>query len=198
MINLLPADYRLSLRHGRLNVRLGRWLAISLAITIGLILILASGWLYIDQQIKGLNRSIATTKEQLKSQNLEEVQKQADEISKNVRVINQVLRREIRFSDLLQEIGKVMPSGTVLNTLTLSEKVNGALDLNASAKNYADAAQIAVNLSDPKNNLFAKVDIINVNCTSAAKIYPCSASLRALFDKKTPERFLNVASGDKQ
>jgi Tfp pilus assembly protein PilN len=198
MINLLPHDYKLGLHYGRLNIRLGQWLGISLIIVAGLVLILGLGWLYMDQQIKSLNRSIATTQEQLKTQKLEEVRKQADEISQNIRVINQVLGREIRFSSLIQEIGKVMPTGTVLNSLTLSEKVNGAVDLNASTKNSTAAAQIAINLSDPKNNLFTKVDIVNVNCSSVEKTYPCTASLRALFDKKTFERFLNVAAGEAQ
>jgi Tfp pilus assembly protein PilN len=163
-----------------------------------LALIAAAGWLYIDQQIKGLNRSIAVTEQQLKNQKLEQVRKQADEISQNIRVINQVLEREIRFSSLIQEIGKVMPAGTVLNSLTLSEKVGGAVDLNASTKDSSAAAQIGINLTDPKNNLFAKVDIVSVNCATVEKTYPCTAVLRAVFDKKTPERFLNVATGEEQ
>jgi Tfp pilus assembly protein PilN len=198
MINLLPADYRLKLRYGRLNARLTQWLVISLAVIGGLMLILGAGRLYLAQQTRSLNQSITTTQNQLKEQNLEQVQKQAEEISQNIRVIEQVLKREIRFSDLIQEIGQVMPRGAVLNSLTLSEKVSGALDLNANAKNYESAAQIAVNLSDPKNNLFTKVDIINISCSSANRAYPCTGAFRALFDAKTSQRFLNVATGESQ
>ncbi|MBI2007848.1 hypothetical protein HYU82_00320 [Candidatus Saccharibacteria bacterium] len=196
MINLLPNDYKLGLRYGRLNIRLSQWLGISALMIAGLVLILGVGWLYMGQQIKDLNRSIATTEGQLKTQNLEGVREQADEISQNIKVINKVLGREIRFSSLIQDIGKVMPPGAVLTTLTLSEKVTGAVDLNASVTNSDTAAQIAVNLSDPKNNIFAKVDIVNVICSSEPVTYPCTATLRALFDKQTPERFLNVAVGD--
>ncbi|HSX17848.1 MAG TPA: hypothetical protein VLE51_00625 [Candidatus Saccharimonadales bacterium] len=197
MINLLPTDYRLKLHYGRLNARLIHWLEIGAALTAGLILVLAVGWLYINQQVKDLNQSIATTQAELQSQNLKQVQKQADEISQNVRIINQVLGREIRFSDLIQEIGKVMPPGAILGSLTLT-KVNGALDLTANAKDYASAAQIAVNLSDPKNNIFEKVDIININCSATGGAYPCGVNLKALFGKNTPARFLNVATGSKQ
>ncbi|HLG90811.1 MAG TPA: hypothetical protein VI336_01465 [Candidatus Saccharimonadales bacterium] len=196
MINLLPNDYKLGLRYGRLNIRLSQWLGISTVIIAGLVLVLGVGWLYMGQQIKDLNRSIATTEGQLKTQDLEEVREQADEISQNIKVINKVLGREIRFSSLIQDIGKVMPPGAVLTTLTLSEKVTGAVDLNAGVTNSDTAAQIAVNLSDPKNNIFAKVDIVNVICSSEPVVYPCTATLRALFDKQTPERFLNVAVGD--
>ena len=198
MINLLPDEYKLHLRFGRLNVRLGRWLIFSASIIAGLLLILGVGWLYMDQQIKDLNRSIASTREQLKTQNLEQVKDQADEISQNIKVINQVLSREIRFSSLLQEIGQAMPPGAVLSSLTLSDKVSNAIDLNANTKNSSAAAQIAVNLSDPKNKLFTKVDIVNVNCSSIDKTYPCTATFRALFDKETFKRFLNAASGETQ
>ena len=193
MINLLPPEYSSAIHFGRLNARL-RWrLSASMVATAGLILVMSIGWVYINQQSKDLGRSISTIKRQLDAQNLTSVQKQADEITQNVRLINQVLGREIRFSDLIQDIGKVMPSGTVLSSLTLS-KVNGALDLSANARDYNSAAQIAVNLSDPKNNIFEKVDIVNVNCSTIGA-YPCSASFKALFSKNVPTRFLNVVKG---
>ncbi|MBI4033630.1 hypothetical protein HY379_01390 [Candidatus Saccharibacteria bacterium] len=193
MINLLPQDFKLGLRYGRLNIRLGQWLGVSVIIIAGLVLILSLGWLYMSRQVKDLNRSNAATEQQLKDQKLDEVRAQADEISQNIRVINQILGREIRFSSLIQDIGKVMPPGTVLSSLTLSDKVIGAVDLNANTRNSTAAAQIAVNLSDSKNNIFAKVDIVTVSCSSEDKAYPCTAAFRALFDKKTPERFINAA-----
>jgi Tfp pilus assembly protein PilN len=198
MINLLPHDYKLHLRYGRLNVQLVRWLLVGLAMIAVLALILGIGWLYMNKQITDLNDSITDTQQQLDSQNLEQVRKKADEISQNITVINKVLHREIRFSSLIDEIGKVMPPGTILNSLALSDKVTGSVDLNVDAKNSTAAAQMAFNLSDPKNKLFAKADIISVNCSSEEKDYPCTIGLRALFDPKTSERFINAPSGDSQ
>lgn len=194
MINLLPPEYRQSQRFSRTNTRLTRWLLVGVVLVAGLALIVTSSWLYTDRQIKQIDSSIEKTQGLLKTQNLEKVQKQADEISRNVRIINQVLSREIRFSALIQEIGKVMPPGTVLSSLTLT-RVNGALDLTANAKNYSTATRIAVNLSDPGNKLFDKVDIVNINCADAEGPYDCSASLRVLFGEEASSRFLNV-SGD--
>ncbi|OGL40029.1 hypothetical protein A3J32_03615 [Candidatus Saccharibacteria bacterium RIFCSPLOWO2_02_FULL_46_7] len=88
-----------------------------------------------------------------------------------------------------------MPSGTILNSLTLS-KVDGAIDLSAGAKDYASAAQIAVNLSDPKNNIFEKVDIININCTTTTDSpYACTGTFKALFNKDAKKQFINAATG---
>lgn len=194
MINLLPGDYKLRGHYNRLNTRLIRWLLASLAIIIGLALILGAGWLYLDHQTSNLNHSITTTQQQLADQDLDQVRKKAKEISQNVGIINKVLHREIRFSSLLDEVSRVMPTGTILNSLVLSDKVSGAIDLNVSAKDSSAATQVAVNLGDPKNNLFAKADIISVNCSSQSIDYPCSINLRALFDNKTAERFINAAT----
>lgn len=191
MINLLPPIYRQALRSNRLNSLLRHWLIIIWLASAGLVVILAAGWLYINQQTKNLNTAIADTNSQLAAQNLDQVQKDAKNLTNNIKTINQVLGQEIRFSDLIQDIGKVMPSGSVLNSLTLS-KASGTLDLSASAKDYASAAQIAVNLSDPKNQIFNKVDIVSITCGSTSN-YPCGGTFKTLFSKTAQARYLGVA-----
>lgn len=195
MINLLPSEYRSKMHYGRLNARLQRWLVIGLLVIGIMVLVLIAGSFYINKQVNNLNKSVAATQDLLESKSLVNVRKQAEEISQNVQIINKVLGREIRFSALIQEVGKVMPPGTVLGSLSLS-KVNGAVDITANTKSYASAAQIAINLSDPKNNIFAKVDVVSISCSSDNKAYPCTATYKALFGKNTQVRFLNLASGD--
>lgn len=194
MINLLPQEYSSALRSDRSTAILYRWIVGAVAAIAGLILIVGVGWLYINQQTNNLGSNIASQNQQLQNQKLTEVQKNSDKLSSNIKIINQVLGKEIRFSDLIQAIGQVVPNGTVLSSLTLN-KVSGAIDLSAGAKDYSSAAQIAANLSDPKNNIFSKVDIINVNCLNTATEYPCSATYRALFNSSVPSRFLNVPKG---
>jgi Tfp pilus assembly protein PilN len=196
MINLLPPNYSQQIKYGRVNAVLVRWLVVTLLAIGGLLIIIFSGWLYINSQSKNLQRNIDDSKKQLQAQHLEQVQKQAAEITGDIKVINQVLSREIRFSDLMQEVGKTLPPGTVLGALTLN-KVTGALDLSANAKDYSSAAQIAVNLNDPKNGLFDKVDIININCGTDTIAYKCNATFKALFNKSAQNRFLSVPKADK-
>jgi Tfp pilus assembly protein PilN len=192
VINLLPSDYGASLRHSHLNTILSRWLVAATMACAGLVLILAVGWVYINQQNKNLTKNINSVKQQLQTEDLTGTQKKAKDITNNIRIIDQVLSREIRFSGLITQIGSVMPPGTVLSGLTLT-KIDGGLDLSASARDYTSATQIAVNLSDPKNKIFDKVDIVSINCaTTPGNSYPCSASFRALFSKSTKEQFLNV------
>jgi len=197
VINLLPPAYRQTLRSHRLNTAAKKWLVVIWLSTLGLVLVMGGGWFYMNQQSKNLKQSIASTNQQLTDQNLDQVQQDAKTLTTNIKTINQVLGREIRFSDLIQDIGKVMPSGTVLDSLMLNQ-VSGALDLSASAKDYASAAQIAVNLSDPNNQIFNKVDIVSISCSNNASAYPCSGTFKALFNKTTQSRYLGVAKEDSQ
>lgn len=195
MINLLAPASNSELRYRHYNSLLKRWLIMSTIATGGLILIVVMGWLYITSQNQTLSSSITVTKQQLQAQDLNGVQKQAKALTGNIKIINQVLSREIRFSDLIQEIGAVMPSGAILSGLTLS-KVDGAIDLSTNSKDYTSAAQIAINLGDVNNNIFQKVDIVNINCSSAStSAYPCNATFKALFGPAAKNRFLNVPSG---
>lgn len=191
MINLLPPEHVSMIRYARQNTTLRKWLLGSLAATAGLVLIMTAGWIYMDRQAKSLQKNINLTNQQLKAQNLSKVQADAKEISGDIKVINQVLSNEISFSDLIQAIGRVMPQGTVLGSLSLN-KVTGAIDLSANTTSYASAAQIAANLSDPANGIFSKVDVLNVNCAPNQDPYFCNATYKALFSITTKNKFLSV------
>jgi hypothetical protein len=193
MINLLPPERAVQIRYGRSNTGLRRRLFGAGAAIAGLAIIIISGTVYISQQSKDLQSNIAADKQQLTAENLTGIQADAKGISSDVRLINQVLGREIRFSDLMSAIGKVMPSGTILSGLTLTN-INSAIDVSANALDYTSAAQIAINLSDPTNNLFTHVDIVNISCLHdhPSSPYPCTAIYKALFSKSATNRFLNV------
>lgn len=193
MINLLPPELADGIRYGRHNATIRKWLFGAVLATIGLLVIVIAGWFYLDSQAKGLNQELVVKNQQLQAQQLDKVQKEADEITSSIKTINQVLGREIQFSQLIQDVGQVMPPGSVLSGLLLKNKIDGALDLSANTRDYASAAQIAANLSDPKNKLFSSIDIVTVNCSSGSTVYKCTATFRALFSKDAKNRYLNVA-----
>lgn len=198
MINLLPPQNSAAIRYGRQNTQLLRWLAGAVIAIVILILILLSGWFYMNQQSKDLQQSLNSTNQQLAVQNLSKVESNAKELTGDINVIDKVLGQEIHFSDLIQAIGSYMPPGTVLGSLILSDQVSGGLDLTANAKDYASAAQVAVNLNDPKDDLFSKVDIVSITCSSSGnKAYPCGTTLRALFSKSAQTKFLSAGEAKK-
>lgn len=191
MINLLPPEHILLIRFGRQNSLLRHWIIGALGAIGGLIVILAGGWVYLHQQANDLQNSLTKTNSQLQAQNLAKVQHDAKEITGDIKVINQVLGNEVHFSNLIQDIGKVMPPGTILSSLTLS-KINGSLDLRASAKDSSAAAQIAVNLNDPSNGIFTKVDIVNITCGNVTSVYHCDGVFKALFSPAAQKKYQSV------
>ncbi len=195
MINMLPGDYVETIRHSKNNEYILHWMGATIAAIVILIIILASGWLYLNHEVKNLSVEISSGKNDLVTQNLEGVKKDASKISNDIKTINQILGKEVRFSKLIQSIGQVMPPGTVLDGLTLT-KADGSIDLTASSKDYKSGAQIAANLSDEKNGIFSRADIISLNCTSADTEYKCSIVLKALFSKDSQAKFLNIPSSE--
>lgn len=191
MINLLPPERAMHIRFGRGNSLLRRWILGALAAIGGLIIIMLGGWLYLVSQTSSLQKQLDKTNQQLQAQNLAQVQKDSAEISSDIKTINKVLGNEIRFSNLIQDIGKVMPPGAVLESLSLS-KINSSLDLSVSAKDYTSATQVGVNLNDPANGLFSKVDIVNISCADSNSDYKCNGTFKALFSADAQKKYQSV------
>jgi hypothetical protein len=199
MINLMPTDSKTAILYARRNLRLVHWTIGSFMIIIAMGATVIFGGFYIDNSKKNLESSIEQTNGTIKSQKLDQVQAQAENISAGVKMIVQVLSKEVKFSKLLQQLGTLMPSGATLGAVQLSSKVNGALDLTANAVDYQSATQVQVNLQDPKNNLFDKVDTISVSCSDSAQSsggttinsrYKCQILIRALFKQNAAVTFL--------
>jgi Tfp pilus assembly protein PilN len=191
MINLLPPDHAMRIRFGRGNTALRRWIIAGLISVAGLLIILFGGWVYLKSQTSNLQRQLDSTNQQLQLQNLSKVQKQSAEITGDIKVINQVLSGEVHFSNLIQDIGTIMPPGTVVESLTLG-KINSALDLTVHAKDYPSAAQVAVNLNDPSNGIFSRVDIVSITCGTTNQTYKCDVVLKALFSAEAQKKYLSV------
>jgi len=189
MINLMPPDSKSGIVFARRNTRLSHWTIGCLIIIFAMAATVVLGGFYIDNSKHNLTTSIEQTKSTISAEKLDKVQAQAESLSGGVRLILQVLSKEIQFSKLLQKLGGLMPAGATLGDIQLSNKVNGALDLTANAVDYESATQVQVNLSDPKNNLFDKVDTVSVSCTNGSASttgtvdsrYKCQILVRALF-----------------
>src|SRR5581483_71950 len=97
MINLLPPSYRQSLKANRSSTLMKRWLVLTWLAVFGLIISLASGCFYINQQSKNLTQSINSTQTLLNNADLAKTQKDAKNLTNNIKTINKVLSSEIRF-----------------------------------------------------------------------------------------------------
>ncbi len=190
MINLSPDDYKESLRYARRSSRLLKWVGGALAILVAVLLTQLIGFTYLKSETKRYQKINASITQELKNNDLEGTLKTVENISGSLKLIVQVLSKQVLFSELIKQVGSVMPENTVLSNIEIS-KVEGGIDLSAETKDQESATQVQINLMDPNNKLFDKVDLVSISCEESNPTYPCKATFRALFTKDNPFLFVN-------
>jgi hypothetical protein len=193
MINLLPRQVKDDVLYAKRNTKLVRWLVAIAIAGAGAILIMAFGQLYLTQTAKTYSKQIESGQQRLRDQKLEETQTRVSEISGNLKLVVEVLSREVLFSKVLRQVGAAVPSGAVLTNLSI-DKVEGGIDLTFEAKDYQTGSQIALNLQDPENKIFEKADIEQISCDAEIqenRTYLCQVTIRALFGDNSPYFFIN-------
>lgn len=196
MINLLPADTKRSISYARRNTQLLRACLAVLAIIGCIIVLFGAGQWYLASSTAKYEDQVAQLKTSLQEQDIEGTKQRIQDLSGSVKLALQVLSQEILFSKLLRQAGSVMPDGSSLNSLEISNGVKG-IDITAGVDNYQVGTQVQINLSNPNNKLFDKVDLVSVSCSGSAPAgYPCTAKLRALFGDNSPYLFINSKAGN--
>jgi Tfp pilus assembly protein PilN len=202
---MLPPAYKENIVYARRNRSLLKW-SVALIIALAVMgLIIAGGYIFMDQSIKRQSAQSEEARQNLKNEKLEETKARLDEISSNTKLALQVLSREILFSELLRQLGASLPAGTTLQSINI-DKIEGGITLKALATDIESATQIQVNLADPENKIFQKADIETINCSStsgenSSAAYPCTVQIRALFAKDNPYVYISDTSnaqGDHQ
>lgn len=185
MINLIPPAVKKQFLFARRNTFLVRY---AVGAGIGFLIVVAvivAGYLFLRQEISSYNDSIATAEAELAADKEKETIARVNEISSSLKLVVNVLGEEVLFSELLRQVGAAMPSGTVLQNLSLSSELSGAIDLQAGAVDYTSASQVQLNLQDPENRIFDTADLVSISCDDGAddSQYPCTVVLRAQFTK---------------
>lgn len=191
MINLLPPEHKRSLVFARRNTQLRRAIG-GLGIGIGvLLLVLVTNYLILRQEIASYHRDTEVVEQELDQNNEAATLTRMREINSTLNVVVDVLSEQVRFADLFQQTGRIMPAGTVLQSLSLSGGASGGVNLQAGATSEYAASQILVNLQDPGNRIFEKADLLNITCNPDSEDeYICSTSIRATFLPESQFSFL--------
>lgn len=189
MINLIPPQMKQSYRYARRNYHLFHWMMACLTAIIGAVFITGFGLLHIQQASRSYEQQVATARQNLAAQNFSQVQAEVKDMSNNLQLATQVLSKQVLFSELLQRLGTIMPSETILTNLTISQSQKG-INVTAKAKTYTAATQLQVNMTDKQNELFSKADIVSISC-SGVTAYPCSVSISAQFAPNNPFLFVS-------
>src|SRR5664279_4221698 len=160
MINLLPTDLKQQYIYARRNTVLRHWALALLFGMIGVAVVTTAGLLYMQKSTDTYSRQVISTHDSLEAQQLTHIKQHSEDITNSLKLVVQVLSREVLFSKLLTQIASVMPPNTSLTDLSISQ-VQGALEISAASTNYESATQLQLNLQDPANKIFNKADILS-------------------------------------
>lgn len=156
MINLLPPKVKREIIAGRSNVILWRYCVVSLIL--GFLLIVATAGIYfIMAHTRTTARQTIETGNRQALQ-YQKVQQDYESFSANLKIAKAILDKDVRYSKVALKIAQAMPSGTILQTLTLdSKKLGTPMTINARGKTYGDALRLKDSFQ--QSSLFKDVNL---------------------------------------
>lgn len=186
MINLLDPEEQRQLKAARLNVKLRRFVVLSLVVVLGVGVIYGTGfWLALN------DRSVAEASHTTAEQELTQYAKDASEAAayrQNLSTAKQILSNQMVFSDFLTSLGALMPPNTIIGNLSLSTKASAkttaSINFTTRAKSYDDVLKIKQAFET--STLFSDVQILNTNVpekvdgTGIQAAYPYEATFQVV------------------
>ena len=179
MINLLPPEEKRQLRAGRSNTLLIRSNFFMLGAVVFVVLSLGVTQFYLTTAKSNSEKIIAENKQ--KVSDFAAVETEAAEFRSNLATAKQILDKEVVYTKVILEIAHLMPSGTILESLSLDPSTFGTeTSIAAQAKSYDNA--IALKDAFQKSNLFTNVHFENITVNEGAT-YPFTVNLNVTIKK---------------
>jgi len=161
MINLLPFSARETIEYaGRIHA-LNRLSILIFAIAAGAVFLYASSIYFLGEQSQTLNRSVSSQQEALSS--LEPILMRASDVEKRIDIASEILDVEVPFSELILELGSVLPEGTRIEAIALGEDLSEPLTITVFADRYTEALAGVVRENIVDSELFTEADIQKVS-----------------------------------
>lgn len=186
MINLLPPDSKKALHYARMNVVLIQYVILVIFVGISVVGIVIFGGNIVSANEKEIQSAIDIERE--KAAALLPSSQEAKELSEKIDTIGNLLNQEVKFSELLREIGSLMPQGSILLSLSVSESKDDPITLDAGVIDADTAAVLRENLAG--SDVFDNADILSVTLTDEplagqdGQVYNYGAKYQVFFAKE--------------
>lgn len=159
MINLLPPETKEAMIYGRRNIATAQYALLVALVAVSLAGVLLFGVRIVSADERNLREAIAGKEEELAALNPK--LQEAKNLKRTMDTISALLDREIKFSQLLQDIASVIPNGAVLKGLSLTGDPTIPLQIDAEVRTEAMAAVLRENLE--RSDLFEQADIQSIS-----------------------------------
>ncbi len=197
MINLLPPEAKQEAHYGRRNRKLVFIAGGICTMIVALGAITLFGQFYLSRSETQTKKSSRIVEQRIKDQNLEASQKSLETLDANFKTASQLLAKQILFSKIFPKLAEIIPKDASVRQLSISDS-STYLQFEIVAPTRAIANQGYINVSDPKNGLFEKADLLDISCTDATEKTTtdsasalCKVTVKALFRSDSPFLLLN-------
>lgn len=184
MINLLPYEHKSEIQAARTNVVLVRYIAILLIAAVVLAGLVIAAYFALNEA-----KDNAVQKESENAARLAQYQSikaRSDEFRADLTTAKMILDNSVSFSKLIYAIAGSLPSGVVLDDLSLNPATLGtSVTLNASAKTVGDATRLRDALLQ-KNQLYSNVQLQSLKSSesgSSSEAYPVKVIMSVTINK---------------
>lgn len=178
MINLLPNEIRLEHVYGRRNKKLVALIVLIAGTAVAVGFIIMFNLNYINDEKQSIQKSIDSNKQVIAQ--LESETSDLSSVASRLTVTYKLFDESIKFSEIIPQIGSVLPQGTVIDGLSLTGGSYDPLQLNVSMVSAELAPVLQKNLVD--SELFEAADVINISPSgSEGSNYQYSASVSVSF-----------------
>lgn len=161
MINLLPTEAKTAIRFARYNTSLMQYGIIAILVVVLIAGVLFFGFTIASADETSLRDSIAQKESDLSE--LVSVEQEAGDLADKIDTVGKLLEREVRFSEVLQEIGSILPEGAILTSLRLTNDNEEPLRIAALVDTKNNAAVLRQNIEDSERFASADIEGIVVN-----------------------------------
>ncbi len=186
MINLLPDAAKREIRAARTNVKLVRYILV-LAAGIAFLGIVTFGVYTVLMGTKASAESIIQSNES-KTSSYASTEAQAQSLKTSLANAKNILDKEVQYSKVITGIAALMPSGTVLESLTLTPTTFGTpTTLTIHAKSTDDALSLKDKFQT--SALFSNVSFVSLtnSAQSQSTSYPITAVMSLTINRSAAQ-----------
>lgn len=185
MINLLSLADKKELRAARRNTVWARYTFLVLTLLVAVNIILALTIFFIQNQARAYEERIASNK-QLSNLQFSETKTKAETFKKDLATAKAILESETNYSTVIVNIARTIPSGCVLESLSLSSQFfDTAQTLSFKCLGPSDILRLKTAL-EKNTDVFNNVNIVSTTTASGSgepPPYPTSISMSLIVKK---------------
>lgn len=185
MINLLSDVKKAEIRAGRVNIIILRYIAMT-AVAAGFVTVVVVGS-YLSLFVSKANAQNKVNQDTKLATAYASSQTEAATFRNNLTVAKQILAKEITYSALLLKIAHAVPSGVILDQLTLDSitQTQVGKPFTIQARAHDNKAAIALKSSfEKETDLFTDVHFQQIIVEEDDAEYPISITIEVTLNKK--------------